>query len=252
MSITVGTLTFSRYQAFPVSWETLDVPQGLAARAWQLDVLLTAAEGLQLSQIFDTWRASRITEPDALEADSVGTTVALTGTIGGYSWSNVGCWFTSPPSFGAGNSMWQQASFTLVDAAQMLAALRRQQELEDAAESSDESEIDYGTLVVGGVTLTLLQPADGYTDGPTATATATGTDLIEGSLYAWRIQSVRGWTNQAGWDTIFAWYPTAIAVLPASGTWFPVTPPSLDRDIVSIDGVETERWIVSIDLRRIR
>lgn len=252
MTITIGTLTLSRYQAFPVSYESLDIRQGLVARAWQFDVMLTPAEGLALTQMFETWRAARITEPDAVEGDTVGTTVALTGAVGGHTWTNVGCWFLSAPSFGAGNTIWRPASFQLVDAAQMLAALKRQEVLEDAAESAADDDINYGTETVGGVVLTLLAPADGYADGPTATATATGTDLIEGPLYAWPVKRIRGWTDAAGWTTIYNWYPTAIATGPVSGTWFPISTPSLDRDKKTIASVETDRYIVSIDLRRIR
>jgi hypothetical protein len=138
-----------------------------------------------------------------------------------------------------------------VDAAQELAVILRQKALDAEAEEA-ESEINYGTETVGTTTLTLLQPADGFADGPTATPTATGTDLIEGTRYAWRVKNIRGWTNSAGWTAIKSWYEDTIAADPVSGDWFPVTAPSREMDLKTINGVETVRHIVSITLRKIR
>jgi hypothetical protein len=245
MPLTLGTLPITRYQVLGIGHQEANVEQGMTARSWTVTALLRGADVSSLSTIYTTWRTTRITEGLAEDTEVVGTTVPLSGTWRGLTWTNVGCWFTSAPVFEAVGP-WTRASFGLVDAAQQLAVILRQKALDE------EPEISYGTETIGTTVLTLLQPADGFADGPTATATATGTDLIEGALYAWQVKDIKGWTNSAGWTAIRAWYETAIAAVPASGVWFPVTPPSLEMDIERIAGVDTVRYIVSITLRRIR
>jgi len=250
MPLTLGTLPITRYQVLGVGHQEANVQQGLTARSWTITALMDATEVGSLNTIYTNWRNARILEGLAEVTGVVGATVSLSGSWRGITWTSVGCWFTTAPSFEA-IGPWTRVSFGLVDAAQQLAVILRQKALDAEAEEA-ETEINYGTETVGTTTLTLLQPADGFADGPTATATATGTDLIEGTLYAWEVKDIKGWTDAAGWTAIKSWYQTAISAVPASGVWFPVTAPSREMDLKTISGVETVRHIVSITLRRIR
>lgn len=248
MGLTLAGLQITRLVSQPFGYESSRVYRGLTARRWDVSALMLPAEWSQLLGVYEGWAALKAAEGDPVDTGVVGATLAFSGTGFGQSWSGLEVWFIAAPA-SAQRGSFVLAQFSIVHAAEQLEILLAER-LEE--ENSAEDGIDYGTETVAGVTLTLLQPAKGYVDGPTASPTATGTDLIEGSLYAWESKSIRGWTNQAGYDTIYAWYPTAAAVRPASGEWFPVTPPSLERDIKTINGTQTERWIVSIDLRRIR
>lgn len=246
MAVTIDTLTIDRLRVLPVSYEESSVREGRAARQWTVLGLLRSADAVAVANAFDAWLTDRSADPDTLTSGVVGTTVAFTGAAGGQSWSAVPCWFTSAPSTSPVGGGWYQVEFTLVDAAGALAVLLLDQE---AAQSTEE--IDHGTYTLGGVVLTLLEQPDGYTGGPTLERTAAGGLVKVGPVSAIETKTIVGWTDEAGWDTIWAWYPTALLAAYSSGNWFPNSEPTMKREAVVIEGVKTTRCVVSITLWRI-
>jgi hypothetical protein len=249
MSITLGSIEITRLAGQPFGYESSRVYRGLTARRWDVSALLLPDEWDDLTGAYETWAALKASEGDPAETEVVGATLTFSCTGFGQSWTNIPVWFLTAPS-AAQRGIYVLAQFSVVDAAQQLALLLAEA---DESESGSDDEIEYGTATVAGVTLRLLQNPDEYDNGPTASPTATGTDLIEGPLFAWRVRNLRGWTNsQVNWETIRDWYPGAAAVRPSSGQWFPVEAPTMTRDRKRVDGTMTDRWIVSVKLRRIR
>lgn len=245
MSITVGGVPITRFQAHPFGYEASDTYRGLVARAWEFEALMSDTEAGALLGVFDAWRAAKALEADPVESGVVGTTVAANGAFRDLSWSNVACWFSSPPQL-SGAGIWIRVGFGLVDAAEQLSVLLKEKELDEG-----ETELDYGTLDVGGVTLTLLQDPDSYTDGPSVALTATGNDLVEGPLTARRVREVKGWTSDANAKaTLRAWYESQVGAEPATGSWFPISFGRPEKDQKSINGVLTTRHIFNLTLRQ--
>lgn len=248
MSITVGGLTISGLQELPYSHGG-DSQSGRTARRWPVKAILTPAQWLTLDGIYTTWRAQRLADQDTLVSLSVGSTVACSGTLYGLTWSNVATWFSAPPvprSVGAMVSV----SFELVDAAQQLAVMLREEEINTQVSDNDST---YGTLSVGGLTLNLTAEAPGFEDGPTMELTGTGTHVIRGPLMASKIRSVQGWTHTAGADeTIRAWYEQQVATTPAVGAWWPTSPPKVEQIPVIVGGARVTRYAITIDLKQTR
>ena len=179
--VTIGTFTTSRLTAQPFGYEGT-ARDGLTARTFRIAGLLTPAEWASLVGVYDTWRATRITDPDTLQSGTVGTTVALTlASINGLSVSGLACWFAEPPS-GEQVGAYVQASVTLVDAAQALAVVLRQKE-----KAKDADKPNLGTVTLGSAVVTLTKPMDTRRDGPSVALTAAGTSYITGPLVAHKI-----------------------------------------------------------------
>jgi hypothetical protein len=138
------------------------------------------------------------------------------------------------------------ASCTVVDAAQRLAVI-----LAEAAEESDsDTEFTYGTFVLGGQTLTLLEDPYGFDSPPSVALTDTRNDLIEGSAVARRTMNIKGWTSDAGaWAAIRTWYEGQAIATPTQGSLFPVSVGPMEKDVKTIAGVPTTRFIISALLR---
>jgi hypothetical protein len=248
MSITVGGLTIRALQQVPFA-HVGDALTGRTARSWPVQCVLSPADWLTLDGIYATWRAARIADPDTMVSLSVGSTVACSGTVRGMTWNNVAAWFTSPPQPTALGAM-VGVSFELVDAAQQLAILTREDEI---AQSIEDNESTFGTYSLGGVTLQLTAQPDGHEDGPSLELAGTGTHVIRGPLVATRVKRLQGWTNTAGAGaTIRTWYESAIAAVPAAASWFPIAPPVIDQTPVIVAGARVTRTLVSVDLAQVR
>lgn len=248
MSITVGGLQINALQQVPFAYVG-DAQSGRTARAWPVQCILTPAEWLTLDGIYIAWRNLRIADPDTMISLSVGTTILVSGSYRGMTWSNVAAWFTSPPQPTALGAM-VGVSFELVDAAQQLAILTREDEIGQAIEDNEST---FGTYTIGGVTLNLTAQPDGHDDGPTLELTGSGTHVIRGPAVATRMKRIQGWTNTAGAGaTIRSWYEQELAGVPPVDSWFPVTPPVVDQTPVIVAGARVTRTLVSVDLAQIR
>jgi hypothetical protein len=246
MSISIDDATFSTLTAQPFGYEETETRSGLTAQKWTISGLLDPAEWLALLDAYDAWRDLRIDDPDTATFGSIGTTISFSGTgPGGQTWIDIDCWFVAAPQGEqSGNRI--NASVELVDAAQALQVILKQQEI---SELSDE--LDIGTITIGDVTLKLIKPPESYNQGPGAQLTAAGNHYITGPLVVEEVLDVEGYTNADGWDDIRTWYEAAIIATPASGTYFPISAPSATARNKVVGGVKTVEYTVSIQLLKV-
>ena len=248
MAISVGSLTISALREIPFT-HSGDALTGRTARRFPVSCMLTPADWLTLDGIYTNWRTLRLADPDTMVSLAVGSTVNCSGTLYGMSWSNVAAWFSEPPTPTQVGAM-VGVTFELVDAAQQLAVMLREMEVGTQIEDNDNNA---GTLALGTVTLNLTSLPEAFDEGPTLELAATGTHALRGPLVATKVRQVEGWTQTVGADaTIRTWYETTIATVPAAGTWFPVTPPVIERVPVIVAGARVTRFLVSLELRQVR
>lgn len=251
MAVTLDASTYNSLKSRAISYEAENIQQGIAVRAWEVTGFVEASDAASISNLFEAWIATRKTEPDSLLSGNVGTTVDFTGSAGGRSWTNVPCWFSGAPVLDPVGNVWQ-VSLTVIDAAQKLEADLRSQTLTRERENAFAP--TFSSITIGTVPLTIIQEPEGRGQGPSVTTAATGTDLIKGPLRRVRIRNIVGYGPNAGrtdFDTLLDWYDTIVTTRPASGTWFPISPPTAEPQIVVIDGVKVGRWVISLQLRYI-
>lgn len=148
MTITIGSFSCSNLTAQPFGYDG-EATDGLTSRTFRISGLLTPSQWSALLNVYNTWRNTRINDPDTLYANSVGTTVSLsitsTNTI---SVSNLACWFTDPPS-GDQVGAYISATATLVDAAQALAVLLRAQAKQKERSIAEDSDVNCAQVTAG-------------------------------------------------------------------------------------------------------
>lgn len=248
MSVTINGLTIGSLTAQPFAYESENVRAGLVARSWNVSGLLTSSELANLQSIFDTWRAARIQDPDSLESDSVGTTVSLSASANGLTASGVACWFIDAPSFDQVGA-YVQASFGLVDAAEALAVAKRSLEKSTSADAGLTPA--YGTLTLGGVTITLTEHAETLDDLPTLDRTAAGYPFLTGPLTCSRVRNIRGTLNSyADFTTLFNWVISQSGTTPSVGDWYPTSPPTATAEVKIVGGLKTTQWSVAITVEQ--
>jgi len=251
MSVTLNTSTFASLKALPISYEAENIQQGIVVRAWEITGLVKATDAASISNLFEGWVATRKTETDSLLSGSVGTTVAFSGSAGGRTWSTIACWFGGAPVIEPVGNIWR-VSLTVIHAAEALDALLRSQTLTRERENAFAP--TFTSITVGTVALTIIQEPEGRGTGPSVVTAATGTDLIEGPLRPVRIRNIVGYgpnTGRTDFDTLLAWYDTIVTTRPATGTWFPISPPTAEPQIIVVAGAKVGRWVISLQLRYI-
>ena len=249
MSISIGAFSSSKLLVQPFGYDETSTREGLTARKWLVTGLLTASEWQSLLSVYNSWRDTRITDPDTLSSASVGTTVSLIATSNGITWSGIACWFSSAPS-GVQAGVYVQASCELVDAAQALAVLLRQEE--KSRQRTDATLPDLGTVTLGSATLTLLAPMETYQDTPQVQLTASGTHYISGPLTATRLRRIEGTTTSSGWTAVRSWYETTVAAIPSAGDWFPISAPTATAEVVIDGGVKSTVYTVTVDVAEVK
>ena len=246
MSVSIGAFNSTTLLAQPYGYEETDTSSGLTARKWRISGLLTAAEWQSLLGVYNTWRDARIQDPDSVAANSVGTTVSLTASANGISWSGIGCWFISAPT-GDQAGAYVAATVELVDASQALQVALRSKEKAYSAEDRP----NLGTYTVGTTSLTLLRPPETYADTPTVSRTITGTSYITGPLGATKVRTLEGTTDSSGWSAIQTWFESIVATSPSSGSWFPTTAPTATATNRVVNGLKVVEYTVSLTLAEI-
>ncbi len=244
MTITIGAFSTNALTAQPFGYEG-DARQGLTARRWAVSGLLTKAQWTALISVYDTWRNSRITDADTLLSGSVGSTVSFTGTGYGQSWTAISCWFTAPPSASPAG-VYVDASFEVVDATQALAALLREQEKQ--RQNAEALIPSFSTITLGTVTVTPLEPPDGYSDSPQPQLSAGGRHYFTGPLSVTATRRVRAHVSAADYATLRTWFQTQTATRPASGVWYPVNFPVPTAEVIITGGAKSTRYTVEIEL----
>lgn len=248
MTVTIGAFSCSVLTAQPFGYEG-EARDGLTARKWLVQGLLTSSQWTSLLSVYDTWRNARISDADTLSSGVVGTTVSLTADGFGQSWSSVACWFSAAPS---GNQIgaYVEASIELVDATQALAVLLRGQE--KGRQNSEALVPAYGTLTLGGCTLTLIEEPVGYQESPSLQLTAGGRHYVQGPYGATKTRKIVGTTDGAGWTALQAWYESITLATPAAGTYWPVTVPEARGEVIITGGAKATRYTVSMTQALVR
>lgn len=242
MAITIDTAGFSTLTAQPFGYEETDTKAGRTARSWEITGLLTPSEWLDLLEVYDNWRATRITDEDSAISGTIGTTVSFSGDgPGGQSWTNIECWFSSAPSAERAGA-YLSVSLTVVDANEALESLLREQDIQN------EDLPNFGTIEIGDTELILKKPVDGFTDGAQLQLTSAGVHYTEGPLVAVKIKDVEGTTDMTGWNSILSWYEGAISASPIVGEYYPTTPPTVTAENKIVNGIKTIVYTVSIQL----
>lgn len=266
MTVTIGTFTTNALTVQPFAYEG-EARTGLTARTFQISGLLTPTQWQALITEYNTWRNTRITDQDTLVTASVGTTVALTITpANGLSVSGLACWFADPPS-GNQAGAYIDASVTLVDAAQALEVLLREQE---KSRQKTEAEIpNFGSWYVvtgspdkivpslgvgetAAATIVLTADPVTYQDGPTLSLTATGNHYLQGALTATKVRRIQGTTSTSGWTVIQAWYEDVVTYVPGINNWFPISVPTATGEIVITNGAKSTRYTVTFDVALVK
>ena len=241
------TLTLRYLQAQPIGYAEAETEQGLTARRFTVAGLCTPAQWVTCCSLFDAWQAAKILESPTLASRVVGATVALTCAAHGRSVTSLGCWFTGAPA-GETTGAWVKVSFTLIDAAQQLAVLLRQNE--KGRLGADAFLPAYGSITLGTTTLALLDQPEAFEDGPSLEPTSTGGFVARGPLVASEVRNVRGVTDAAGWTAVKAWFASTIAARPGATDLWPVGELGLERDRIVSGGAVVDRYIVSVKLKR--
>lgn len=249
MSVSIGAFTTNKLLAQPFGYDEADTSAGLTARKWTVSGLLTASEWQSLLSVYNNWRDTRITDADTLSSASVGTTVSLTANANGLTWSGVGCWFLSAPN-GTQVGPYVQASVELVDAAQALAVLLRQEEKN--RQRNEATTPSLGTVTLGSATLTLLSPMETYQDTPQLQLTASGSHYINGPLSATRVRRIEGTTTSSGWTAVRSWYESTVAAIPSIGTWYPISAPQATAEVIISGGAKSTRYTVTVDVAEVK
>ena len=252
MTITIGGFTCQTLTAQPFGYEG-DARTGLTARTFQISGLLTPTQWQSLVSVYNTWRDTRITDADTLSSGVVGTTVALTINANGLSVTALACWFAEAPT-GEQAGAYINASLTLVDSAQALAVLLREQE--KSRQNTEANTPSLGTITftrAAGVSpiVTLTAPMDTRQDGPTVALTATGTSYVTGPLVAHKIRNVEGYLSTGSFDNLLSWYDETIAAVPAATSYFPITAPSATAEVIISGGAKSTRYNVTITVLQI-
>jgi hypothetical protein len=242
MTITIGSFTCSYLTTQPFGYEG-EARAGLTARTFQIGGLLTPAQWQLLVSVYNTWRDSRLTDQDTALSGVVGTTIALTVSANGVSVSALPCWFADAPS-GEQTGAYISASVTLVDAAQALAVLLREQE--KSRQSSEATIPSLGTVTLGSAVVTLTKPMDTRQDGPNVALTATGTSYVTGPLTSHKVRQIEGYITTGTFDNVLSWYDTTIAAVPAASSYFPITPPTATAEVIISGGVKSTRYTVQL------
>lgn len=138
--VTIGSFTTNRLIAQPFGYEG-DARFGRTARTFRISGLLTATEWQTLVSEYNAWRSTRIQDPDTLVSKTVGTTIAFsTGvSINNLSVTNLACWFAEAPA-GEQAGKYVSSTVVMVDAAQALAVILREQE------TQNEETVDCATI----------------------------------------------------------------------------------------------------------
>lgn len=243
MATILGGFTFPNLNAQPFGYDGTSIEAGRTARKWTLSGFLKPSEWASLVSVYNTWRNARINDPDSITSNSVGTTISLSTTGAGQSWSNIACWFIATPT-GTQSGKYILATVEVVDANQKLAVLLKEQE----ATGTTTEDVNLGTFTINGAVLTLKKPPDTYVDTPTLELTATGNHVIKGANVVVRVKDIEGTTDANGWALVRAWYEGTVASSPAPGNYFPLTAPSATAENKVINGVTTIIYRVTMQL----
>lgn len=239
----IGGLSLNLLRQVESGFEGGDVSSGKVARSWTVSAIVTSAQATSLYNIANTWRASRLNDPDSVSSQSVGTTVAFQGTA---------CWFTDMPSIQPLGAYYQ-ADFRVVDAAQALEIATKEKE-EQTSPDNENNGLglpDLGTVSLGGTTIKLTQPMETVGTLPTLARTSTGAAYITGPLIVPEVLEITGTIQSGSYAGLVAWVIETSGSIPGPGSWFPVSAPRATAEHKIINGLKVVEYTVSITVEKV-
>lgn len=253
MTISIGSFSTKALTAQPFGYEGT-ARDGLTARTFRLAGLLTKTEWQSLISVYTSWRDSRLQDADTLSgadgtAGNRGTTVSLTipntqeYSVNGLGVTNLPCWFAEAPS-GEQAGSYVSANATLIDTDQAIQILLRSKEKE--RKSSEALIPSFGTVTLGQAIITLTKPMETRQDGPSVSLSAAGKTVLQGALKAHNVRQIEGYISTGTFAQVLTWYDNAVAGSPASNSWFPISAPSANAEVVIVDGVKATRYTVTV------
>lgn len=215
LSYSGASFTFPNLTAHPLGFDG-DAQRGRTAETLTFAGLLRSTEANTLLGIYRAWRDAKLPEEDPARTGVVGATVAVTDSGPGFSWSARPAWFREPPAIEQVGG-YTRVTASLVDAAQALAVLLREQE-----ESLEvEAGLGLGTRTFGGAVVNLTARPNDFGDLSQPELSPAGAHVITGPLAVEEIERIEGWVTAAHLPTLESWLKTTVATRPAAGTWFP-------------------------------
>lgn len=248
MTITIGGTEFGNLKVQPFGFEENDTKAGLSATKYIFNGLLLPSEWLNLVDIYQYWRSTRINDPPTEVSKAVGTTIGVSFTYNGDSTSS-SCWFVSAPS-GDVAGRYINATCELVVASEAVAVSIREKEIQDEIAKAEEDELglpDFGYYSAGGASIKLSRPYESAQVLTTLDFTAGGQVFVSGPIGAeYLIDDVEGTTDAAGAASLCTWYRTQAS----SGSFnqVPLSPPSISCQNKLVDGVVITECNVSFQV----
>ena len=243
-TLQIGSFTYSSgfYTVQPFGFKEDDTLYGLTAEKVAITALMTPDEWEALLNCFDTWRTARLADDVEDIKTTIGSTVSVSMTANGISWSGVASYFLTAPA-GEQLGAYIEATVELVNAAQQIEVTQRQETL-------DKSGVDYfGTFNLWGTSLNLRQPPETYQDMPQLQLSAGGLSYTNGPTNPTEVRALVGDTDLSGWQSIYDAAQAQAAVRPAND-WFPVSAPTASAEKRIIEGVRNDLYTVTISVAK--
>jgi hypothetical protein len=260
MTVTIGTFSTNALIAQPFGYEG-DARTGLTARTFQISGLLTPAQWQALVTEYNNWRNLRILDQATKASGVVGTTVNLTITpANGLSVTSLPCWFVDPPS-GDQAGAYVSTSATLVDAAQALQVVLREEE--KSTQEGDAPTLFYtsattGNSISNSATLPsssgkswivrVTEYVQGRENAPSYAFTALGTTYVTGALVSHNTAQYSGYIVHGDPDDLLATYDAKIAITPVPDSVVMARPPEFRYENIVSGGVRVTRYPVTFTL----
>lgn len=248
MAITINSLTLSRLKAQPLIYNEVDTIAGNTARGWDIQGVVTGSEWLSLLNLYNTWRDAKISEVNPRSSKAQGTTVSFSGTgFGGQTWTSIPCWFQAAPS-GAQSGAYVTVSFSLIDAAQAIQTYNKEDS--DAA-TGETGGVNYGTITLGGATITLTAYPDVFLNNPTLELSAGGKHYVTGPLVVVEGKNITGELPATSLTALRTWYTSTVTATPVPDAYFPVSPPELTAFNKLVSGSPVLYYTVTMTIAKV-
>lgn len=243
-TLRIGSFSYDSgfYTVQPFGYKEDDTLYGLTAEKVAITALMTPAEWRSLLNCYDTWRTARLADDVEDIKTTIGSTVSVSMTANGVSWSSVPSYFLTAPA-GEQLGAYVEATVELVNAAQQIEVAERQETLSKA-------NIDYfGTFTLWGTELKLRQPPETYQDVPQMQLSAGGVSYTNGPTNSTEVRALVGDTDLKGWQAIYNNFKVEAAKAPDT-EWFPVSTPNASAEKRIVEGVREDLYTVTISVAK--
>jgi hypothetical protein len=63
---------------------------------------------------------------------------------------------------------------------------------------------------------------------------------------AHKVRDIEGYLTTGTFDNVLSWFDETIAAVPATSTWFPISPPTASAEVIIDGGVKATRYTVTL------